>query len=145
MLRIISAICFSISVGALFYKKSRYYNLKGEFLGELLSFFSFVKDAIRYTRTDIVSIKRMGAKKFFTLKFLTDGINNNCYGYEKEIALFLDGLGKTDIQGQIELCERYLSQFNLIREKDMQIIEKNSKAYGALGLFGAAAFLVVFI
>ena len=145
MIRIISAICFAISIGMIFYKKSATFIQKGRFLNEFLTFITYTKDAVRYTRTDVLSIKKIGAKKFPTLKFLVDGVKNNCFGYEKEIESFLDGLGKTDIQGQLELCERYMNLFRTIYENEKEKIEKNSKSYAALGLFGATAFLVIFI
>ena len=145
MIRIISGICFAISVGMFFYKKSSLYISKGKFLNELVSFIAYVKDSVRYTRTDVLTIKNISAKKFQTLNFLTDGINKNCFGYEKEIEAFVNGLGKTDIKGQLELCERYYNSFKSLKEKEMEQIEKNSKAFGALGLFSATVFLVIFI
>ena len=145
MIRIIAGICFSISVATIFYKKSKYFIDKGKFLSEVIAFILYVKDSVRYTRADVLTIKKLAAEKFSSLIFLSNGVKNNCFGYEKEIDLLINSLGKSDIQGQIDLCDRNINYFRLLYEKEKAEIEKNSKTYGALGLFIASALIVIFV
>lgn len=145
MIRIISGICFAVSVGMFFIGKSKQVNEKGTFLKEILSFILYTKDSIRYTRTDILTIKKMSIKKFPSLKFLCEGINKNCFGYEKDVSYFMQLIGKSDLQGQIELCEMYYGLFKSSYDTEKDKVERLSKTYGALGLFGATALFVIFI
>lgn len=145
MIKLLSGVCFSVSLGMYFVKKANLINSKGYFLNDMINFIAFVKDSVRYTRTDILTIKKVSTKKFSNLKFLTKGINNNCFGFEKDVDLFMQGIGKTDIVGQMELCERYFEFFKNTYEIEKKKIEQSVKSYCALGLFSAAALLVVFI
>lgn len=145
MVKMLSGICFSISLVMYFLKKANQVNSKNHFLNDITNFIVFVKDSIRYTRTDIMTIQKASINKFPYLKFLTDGVNNNCFGYEKYVNIFMQGIGTTDITGQMELCDRHYDFFKKAYDFEKENNDKNMKTYFALGLFSAAAILVVFI
>ena len=145
MIKLLAGVCFSISLGVFFVKKANQINSKGYFLNDKVNFISYVKDSVRYTRTDIYSIKKVSINRFPYLVFLTDGINNNCYEFGNEVESFIQGIGKTDVIGQMELCDRYYDFFKNRYDTEKDKIEKSVKTYFALGLFSAAALLVVFI
>ena len=145
MIKILAGICFAISLGVFFIKKANQTNLKGYFLNDMINFIAFVKDSVRYTRTDIPTIKQVAVKRFPYLKFLTEGIKNNCYEFGTEIESFMQEIGKSDVIGQVELCDRYYDFFKKIYDKEKYMIEKSVKTYFALGLFSATALLVLFI
>ena len=145
MAKLIAGLCFAAICMVYANRKSTLCKLKLGFISEILAFLRMCKEMIRYLRTEVGGILRIAANKYPNLKFIKDGNFTNCFGYECEIKDFMERIGSSDLNGQIDLCQRYLDFFENEYVANKEELQKQAKTYKALGLFGAAAIIVIFI
>lgn len=145
MIKMAAGFCFAIVSIVFANKKSVLCKQKSIFLKEMTAFLTLCREMIRYSRMEVSNIRRISASKFSSLTFIHDNSYRSCFGYENEVEEFMTQIGSTDLNGQVELCERYYGFFKDEYENSKSELEKESKTYNALGIFGAAAIMVIFI
>lgn len=136
-MKIIGGIFLAAVFLILSFRKADRIKQNTQTLKEIISFITDCKQNIRYEKMSRHQLLQLGKEKY-RLIFANDKP-------EGFLTDFVDNLGKTDIIGQIALCDRYLHE----AEKQLQTCEtKNAdleKLYRILGFFGAAALVIMFI
>ena len=146
MLKTVGVIIVAIAAITAGFKKSVSLKEKNEFLRQMSQFARYSGEQIRFFRTDTSAIIASGIKKFPLLRFLENGKTSfRTFGFSKEVSEFMEMLGTSDTEGQINLCERYRVYFEGEFSKSSVTCESQGKAYKMLGALGSAAVIILFL
>lgn len=123
-------------------------------LNTILLFLNRLSTAIRYRRSDILSLIVQCADDVLTpLKNADDFILCSeiigklpLHKEEKSLLnkLFTE-IGQMDLEGELKCLKLYTGFFDELYEKSKKDIENKSKLYRMLGVFSGLAFVVMFI
>lgn len=144
MLKILGGVCLAALVLCFSFRKAEKIRLKTEALREAVSFVKECRDEIRYCRTDRTVLLKQACVKY-PLLFSEE---HKCLLIETDRAAlsdFTDQLGASDPDGQIALCERYGAYFDTAFEQCEAGNRSLGKTYRMLGIFGAAATVLLFL
>ncbi len=131
-----------------------YYEVKkiketSEILNEMLSLINFCKTELRYRSTDISALSEASLNIGLKYISLVNGkltINKNT---KKSILQtfnsFISKLGTTDNEGQLSLCDEYISTFRTMQTEAKQTEKSKVKINTALGVLGAVTVIVFFV
>ncbi len=116
---------------------------------EVLKLISSFKTELRFKLTcNDLLFEKVNQEKYKYIAFENNRLFlKNCENntVKNEFSQFISKIGTTDNDGQISLCDEYLSVFSLL-EKDIREKEKSKiKVNTALGMLGAVTVFLFFI
>ena len=118
-------------------------------LDEIVRFISLVKIEVHYTTADFENIFLKGKSqnyKYLSFSdnqiFLNKSVGRNfCADFNS----FIDKIGTTDEEGQINICEEYKGRFEEFLTKRKVKEKEKLQVNTALSLFGALSVLIFFL
>ena len=118
-------------------------------LDEIIRFISLVKTEVHYTTADFEKIFLKGkAQNYKYLSFSDNQIflNKSVGGnFCADFNSFIDKIGTTDEDGQINICEEYKGRFEEFLTKRKVKEKEKLQVNTALSLFGALSVLIFFL
>ncbi len=116
---------------------------------EIIKLISVFKTELRFKLScNETLFEKVNQEKFNYIAFENNGVflkkcENN--SIKNEFSQFISKIGTTDSEGQISLCDEYLTRFSLL-EKEISEKEKSKiKVNTALGMLGAVTVFLFFI
>ena len=118
-------------------------------LDEIIRFISLVKTEVHYTTADFEKIFLKGKAQNY--KYLS--FSDNQIFLDKSVGVkfcenfkgFINKIGTTDEEGQINICEEYKERFEEILTKRKVKEKEKLQVNTALSLFGALTVLIFFL
>lgn len=146
----VSVICFAVASYGFLYTLSISFRIKA--LSEMIEFNLYFKNNIRFKSDDIISLFKDFKPKYNT--FLK-AYSNNFDLHIKEsslneaetaaISAFLSELGKSDVIGQTEHCEHYITIFQRLKDDAKSELIEKGRLSKSLSLLASAALFILLI
>ena len=118
-------------------------------LEEIIGFISLVKTEVHYTTADFEKIFLKGkAQNYKYLSFYDNQIFLNKSAGERineDFNSFINKIGTTDEEGQINICQEYKERFEEILRKRKIKEKEKLQVNTALSIFGALSVLIFFL
>ncbi len=118
-------------------------------LDEIVRFINLVKTEVHYTAADFENIFLKGkAQNYKYLSFSDNQIFlNKCVGarIKDDFNSFVNKIGTTDEDGQINICGEYKERFEELLSKRKIKEKEKLQVNTALSLFGALTVLIFFL
>lgn len=118
-------------------------------LDEIVRFINLVKTEVHYTTADFEKIFLKGkAQNYKYLSFSDNQIfldKSLGVRFNEEFNSFINKIGTTDEEGQINICEEYKERFEEILLKRKVKEKEKLQVNTALSLFGALTVLIFFL
>ena len=118
-------------------------------LDEIVSFIKLVKTEVHYTTADFERLFMKGkAQNYKYISFSDEKIFLNKSPGEKyndNFNEFINKIGTTDAEGQINICEEYKERFQELLMKRKIKEKEKLQVNTALSLFGALTVLIFFL
>lgn len=118
-------------------------------LEEIIGFISLVKTEVHYTTADFEKIFLKGkAQNYKYLSFYDNQIFLNKSADERineDFNSFINKIGTTDEEGQINICQEYKERFEEILRKRKIKEKEKLQVNTALSIFGALSVLIFFL
>lgn len=126
-------------------KRAAGFRRRERLLSELGELAAFCRERIRYAGTERSELLKEGLQRFPLAAEAIEGESRQALGYSESIGKFLSRLGSSDRESQLELCRSAESFFSAERDKQRARVEKDGRVSIALGVFSAAALLLMLI
>ena len=116
-------------------------------LDEIVRFVSFIKGELRYRTSDFETLVDSAKKqkyqyiKFDGLKILPDDFCDETV--KSEFFQFINRIGTTDADGQISLCDEYISRFSEMLTQRKQKEESKIQVNTALSVLSALCVIIL--
>lgn len=118
-------------------------------LEEIIGFISLVKTEVHYTTADFEKIFLKGkAQNYKYLSFYDNQIFLNKSAGERineDFNSFINKIGTTDEEGQLNICQEYRERFEEILRKRKLKEKEKLQVNTALSIFGALSVLIFFL
>lgn len=118
-------------------------------LDEIIRFINLVKTEVHYTTADFEKIFSKGKSQNYKYLFFSDNqiaLNKSVGGnFCEDFNSFIDKIGTTDEEGQINICQEYKERFEEILTKRKIKEKEKLQVNTALSLFGALTVLIFFL
>lgn len=118
-------------------------------LEEIIGFISLVKTEVHYTTADFEKIFLKGkAQNYKYLSFYDNQIFLNKSAGERineDFNSFINKIGTTDEEGQLNICQEYKERFEEILRKRKLKEKEKLQVNTALSIFGALSVLIFFL
>lgn len=118
-------------------------------LEEIIGFISLVKTEVHYTTADFEKIFLKGkAQNYKYLSFYDNQIFLNKSAGERineDFNSFINKIGTTDEEGQLNICQEYKERFEEILRKRKIKEKEKLQVNTALSIFGALSVLIFFL
>ena len=118
-------------------------------LEEIIGFISLVKTEVHYTTADFEKIFLKGkAQNYKYLSFYDNQIFLNKSAGEsinEDFNSFINKIGTTDEEGQLNICQEYKERFEEILRKRKVKEKEKLQVNTALSIFGALSVLIFFL
>ena len=118
-------------------------------LEEIIGFISLVKTEVHYTTADFEKILLKGkAQNYKYLSFYDNQIFLNKSAGERineDFNSFINKIGTTDEEGQLNICQEYKERFEEILRKRKIKEKEKLQVNTALSIFGALSVLIFFL
>ena len=118
-------------------------------LEEIIRFISLVKTEVHYTTADFEKIFLKGkAQNYKYLSFYDNQIFLNKSAGERineDFNSFINKIGTTDEEGQLNICQEYKERFEEILRKRKIKEKEKLQVNTALSIFGALSVLIFFL
>lgn len=118
-------------------------------LEEIIGFISLVKTEVHYTTADFEKIFLKGkAQNYKYLSFYDNQIFLNKSAGERineDFNSFINKIGTTDEDGQLNICQEYKERFEEILRKRKIKEKEKLQVNTALSIFGALSVLIFFL
>ena len=118
-------------------------------LEEIIGFISLVKTEVHYTTADFEKIFLKGkAQNYKYLSFYDNQIFLNKSADERineDFNSFINKIGTTDEEGQLNICQEYKERFEEILRKRKIKEKEKLQVNTALSIFGALSVLIFFL
>ena len=118
-------------------------------LEEIIGFISLVKTEVHYTTADFEKIFLKGkAQNYKYLSFYDNQIFLNKSAGERineDFNSFINKIGTTDEEGQLNICQEYKERFGEILRKRKIKEKEKLQVNTALSIFGALSVLIFFL
>ena len=118
-------------------------------LEEIIRFISLVKTEVHYTTADFEKIFLKGkAQNYKYLSFYDNQIFLNKSAGERineDFNSFINKIGTTDEDGQLNICQEYKERFEEILRKRKIKEKEKLQVNTALSIFGALSVLIFFL
>ena len=118
-------------------------------LEEIIGFISLVKTEVHYTTADFEKIFLKGkAQNYKYLSFYDNQIFLNKSADERineDFNSFINKIGTTDEEGQLNICQEYKERFEEILRKRKLKEKEKLQVNTALSIFGALSVLIFFL
>ena len=118
-------------------------------LEEIIRFISLVKTEVHYTTADFEKIFLKGkAQNYKYLSFYDNQIFLNKSAGERineDFNSFINKIGTTDEDGQLNICQEYKERFEEILRKRKLKEKEKLQVNTALSIFGALSVLIFFL
>lgn len=118
-------------------------------LEEIIGFISLVKTEVHYTTADFEKIFLKGkAQNYKYLSFYDNQIFLNKSAGERineDFNSFINKIGTTDEEGQLNICQEYKERFEEILRKRKVKEKEKLQVNTALSIFGALSVLIFFL
>ncbi len=122
---------------------------KTRILDEIVQFVCFIRGELNYRSSDFETLLKLSkTQNYMYIKFDNEKItvDDVCDGVVKsEFYQFVKRIGTTDAEGQLSLCDEYISRFSEKlserKEKEKNRIQTNT----ALSVLSALCLLIIFI
>ena len=116
---------------------------------EIIRFISLVKTEVHYTTADFEKIFLKGkAQNYKYLSFYDNQIFLNKSAGERineDFNSFINKIGTTDEEGQLNICQEYKERFEEILRKRKIKEKEKLQVNTALSIFGALSVLIFFL
>ena len=117
--------------------------------GEMVDFARFVKSEVQYRVTDSENLAtKINSENFRYIKQKDDGFFATDIRDEKareQFQTFVNHLGTTDKEGQLNLCDEYIEKFSELLNEHKQNEKSKIQINTALSVFGALSIVILFI
>lgn len=122
---------------------------KTAILSEIMSFLRFVRTELQYRSTDFETLgQRLKNENFKYIKQ-----NDKCFyitqiqdeEIREKFDSFINHLGTTDKDGQLNLCDEYIEKFTEILNEHKKTEKSKIQINTALSVFGALCIVILFI
>ena len=117
--------------------------------GEMVDFARFVKSEVQYRVTDSETLAtKINGENFRYIKQKDDGFFATDIRDEKareQFQNFVNHLGTTDKEGQLNLCDEYIEKFSELLNEHKQNEKSKIQINTALSVFGALSIVILFI
>lgn len=117
--------------------------------GEMVDFARFVKSEVQYRVTDSETLAtKIDSENFRYIKQKDDGFFATDIRDEKareQFQIFVNHLGTTDKEGQLNLCDEYIEKFSELLNEHKQNEKSKIQINTALSVFGALSIVILFI
>ena len=116
-------------------------------LDEIVRFVSFIKGELRYRTSDFETLVDSAKKqkyqyiKFDGLKILPDDFCDETV--KSEFFQFINRIGTTDADGQISLCDEYISRFSEMLTQRKQKEKSKIQVNTALSVLSALCVIIL--
>lgn len=116
-------------------------------LDEIVRFVSFIKGELRYRTSDFETLVDSAKKqkyqyiKFDGLKILPDDFCDETV--KSEFFQFINRIGTTDADGQISLCDEYISRFSEMLTQRKQKEKSKIQVNAALSVLSALCVIIL--
>lgn len=118
-------------------------------LDEIVRFINLVKTEVHYTTADFENIFLKGKSQNYKYLSFSDNqifLNKSVGGdFCADFNSFIDKIGTTDEEGQINICEEYKGRFEEFLTKRKVKEKEKLQVNTALSLFGALTVLIFFL
>ena len=118
-------------------------------LEEIIRFISLVKTEVHYTTADFVKIFLKGkAQNYKYLSFYDNQIfliKSAGERINEDFNSFINKIGTTDEEGQLNICQEYKERFEEILRKRKIKEKEKLQVNTALSIFGALSVLIFFL
>jgi hypothetical protein len=118
-------------------------------LEEIIGFISLVKTEVHYTTADFEKIFLKGkAQNYKYLSFYDNQIFLNKSADKRineDFNSFINKIGTTDEEGQLNICQEYKERFEEILRKRKIKEKEKLQVNTALSIFGALSVLIFFL
>ncbi len=118
-------------------------------LEEIIGFISLVKTEVHYTTADFEKIFLKGkAQNYKYLSFYDNQIFLNKSADKRineDFNSFINKIGTTDEEGQLNICQEYKERFEEILRKRKLKEKEKLQVNTALSIFGALSVLIFFL
>ena len=122
---------------------------KTSVFGEMVDFARFVKSEVQYRVTDSETLAtKINSENFRYIKQKNDGFFATDIRDEKareQFQTFVNHLGTTDKEGQLNLCDEYIEKFSELLNEHKQNEKSKIQINTALSVFGALSIVILFI
>ena len=118
-------------------------------LDEIIRFISLVKTEVHYTSADFEKILMRGKAQNYKYLSFSDGqiFLDEAVGvnFSEEFRAFIDKIGTTDEEGQINICKEYKERFEELLAKRKVKEKEKMQVNTAISIFGALSVLIFFL
>ncbi len=101
-----------------------------------------IKGQIRYSRRHSGELLREMTAKYSRLSWLNSDGGGDVYDLGRK---FCQGLGASDLQGQMDYCDMYIHRFGAMLKEAQKELDEKERLYISLGAFGALAVFILFV
>ena len=122
---------------------------KTTILNEILSFLRFVRTELQYRATDFETLGQMVKNE--NLKYIKQNDDSFYLTQTQDEKIkdyfesFINHLGTTDKDGQLNLCDEYIEKFGEILNEHKKTEKSKIQINTALSVFGALCIVILFI
>lgn len=118
-------------------------------LEEIVAFINLVKTEVRYTMADFENIILRGSTQNYKYIIFSDNgisLDKSVRGHlGNDFANFINKIGTTDEEGQINICEEFKGRFEEKLMKRKMKEKEKLHVNTALSVFGALSVLIFFL
>ena len=118
-------------------------------LEEIIGFISLVKTEVHYTTADFEKIFLKGKAQNYKYLFFYDNqifLNKSAdKRINEDFNSFINKIGTTDEEGQLNICQEYKERFEEILRKRKIKEKEKLQVNTALSIFGALSVLIFFL
>ena len=118
-------------------------------LEEIVAFINLVKTEVRYTMADFENIILRGRTQNYKYIIFSDNgisLDKSVRGHlGNDFANFINKIGTTDEEGQINICEEFKGRFEEKLMKRKMKEKEKLQVNTALSVFGALSVLIFFL
>ncbi len=122
---------------------------KTSVFSEMVDFARFVRAEVQYRVTDSETLaKKVKGENFRYIKQNDEGFfisETNEERAVEQFRSFVNHLGTTDKDGQLNLCDEYIEKFSEILNEHKQNEKSKIQINTALSVFGALSIVILFI
>ncbi len=118
-------------------------------LSEMVSFTRFIKGELQYRAADFESLSQsVKSENYKYIKaddktfYITEARDK---AFSEHFKAFMNHLGTTDRDGQVNLCDEYIEKFTDIFNEHKQNEKSKIQINTALSVFGALCIVILFI